>query len=83
MMGDIKSCHCSRAKKPHSLKKDYIWGGCGDNIKYAMEFSKLFMNDPRVEKINSSTDRKLAEKLLIDRHNAEVGREVCFLVERH
>lgn len=75
MMGDIKSCHCSRAKRPQSIKKEYIWGGCGDNIRYAIWFSSLFMDDPRVEKINSSTDKKLAEKLLIDRHNAEVGRE--------
>lgn len=83
MIGDLKSCACSQAKTPQSIKKEYIWGGCGDNIRYAITFSRLFMNDPRVEKINSSTDTKLAEKLLVDHHNAEVGRQVCFLVERN
>ena len=76
MKGDLSSCHCSSAARPQSLGADYTWGGCGDNIQYASHFSRKFLDDPRVEKLNGSTDIKLAKKLLMDDHNNEAGRQV-------
>lgn len=32
--GQLSSCGCSRANRPKSLNKEWIWGGCGDNIEY-------------------------------------------------
>ncbi|XP_028397730.1 protein Wnt-5-like [Dendronephthya gigantea] len=75
MKGDLSSCHCSAARRPQNLKAGYRWGGCGDNIHYASEFSRKFLDDPRVEKLNGSTDIKLAKKLLMDDHNNEAGRQ--------
>jgi hypothetical protein len=77
MKGDLPSCHCSRAKRPQSLSAKHNWGGCGDNIQYASDFSKTFLDDPKVlEKLNGSTNAKRAEKLLMDHHNKEAGRQV-------
>ena len=76
MKGDLPSCYCSRAKRPQSLAAKYKWGGCGDNVQYASDFSRTFLNDPQVEKLNGSANTKRAEKLLMDNHNKEVGRQV-------
>ena len=77
MKGDLLSCHCSKAKRPRTgMLKSNIWGGCGDNILYAVDFSRRFFNDPAVEKLNGSTNTKRSEKLLMDHHNMEVGRQV-------
>ena len=32
--GYLTNCGCSRKKRPNSLHRDWIWGGCGDNIEY-------------------------------------------------
>lgn len=32
--GQLHSCGCSKANRPKDLKKEWIWGGCGDNIHY-------------------------------------------------
>ena len=32
--GQLASCGCAEAKRPKDLKREWIWGGCGDNIHY-------------------------------------------------
>lgn len=32
--GQLSSCGCSRSSRPRDLKRDWIWGGCGDNLEY-------------------------------------------------
>lgn len=32
--GQLASCGCSENRRPKDLKKEWIWGGCGDNIHY-------------------------------------------------
>lgn len=32
--GQLASCGCSETRRPKDLKKEWIWGGCGDNIHY-------------------------------------------------
>ncbi|GBP32587.1 Protein Wnt-5a [Eumeta japonica] len=32
--GRLASCGCSRAGRPRTLHKDWVWGGCGDNLEY-------------------------------------------------
>ena len=76
MKGDLPSCGCSQAKRPRSLNRKHKWGGCGDNIQHASDFSRTFLNDPQVAKLNGSTNVKRAEKLLMDDHNQEAGRQV-------
>ena len=32
--GQLSTCGCSPASRPKDLNKEWIWGGCGDNIEY-------------------------------------------------
>lgn len=32
--GQLSSCGCSRMGRPKDLRKEWIWGGCGDNLEY-------------------------------------------------
>ncbi|KAF5307480.1 hypothetical protein FQR65_LT06835 [Abscondita terminalis] len=32
--GHLSSCGCSRMGRPKTLRKDWVWGGCGDNLEY-------------------------------------------------
>lgn len=42
--GDISTCTCSKSKRPENLNRDWIWGGCGDNIEYGYKFAKTFID---------------------------------------
>lgn len=42
--GDISTCGCSKSKRPDNLNKDYVWGGCGDNVEYGYKFTKAFVD---------------------------------------
>lgn len=42
--GDISSCGCSTSKRPENLNKDWVWGGCGDNVEYGYKFTKTFVD---------------------------------------
>lgn len=37
--GQLASCGCSEAKRPKDLRKEWIWGGCGDNIHYGYKYA--------------------------------------------
>lgn len=80
MKGVLESCHCSRAKRPATLAKNHKWGGCGDNIAYAIDFSRKFLDDPKADSLNDKTDSKYAAKILMDLHNNEVGRQVSLMI---
>lgn len=36
--GTLSSCGCSRARRPRDLRRDWIWGGCGDNLEYGYKW---------------------------------------------
>ena len=42
--GDLSSCGCSNSKRPDNLNKDWVWGGCGDNVEYGYKFTKAFVD---------------------------------------
>ena len=42
--GDIAACGCSTSKRPENLNKDWVWGGCGDNVEYGYKFTKSFVD---------------------------------------
>lgn len=42
--GDISTCGCSTSKRPENLNKDWVWGGCGDNVEYGYKFTKTFVD---------------------------------------
>jgi hypothetical protein len=36
--GQLSSCGCSRTGRPRDLHRDWIWGGCGDNLEYGYKY---------------------------------------------
>ncbi|VDO86536.1 unnamed protein product [Schistosoma mattheei] len=62
----LYSCGCSKADRPDQLHRDWIWGGCGDNIAYAYRFAKAFIDVREKEKT----------RMLMNLHNNRAGRLV-------
>ena len=56
--GQLHSCGCSRAKAPTELKKEWIWGGCGDNILYGYKYvQKKFFNEFLLKNVSNFFSR--------------------------
>jgi len=71
--GQLASCGCSRAKRPSDLKREWIWGGCGDNIQYGYKFAQNFI-DIR-ERERNEVGRSIPRgRQLMNLHNNEAGR---------
>ncbi|KAL8585853.1 Protein Wnt-5a [Nucella lapillus] len=71
--GELASCGCSRARRPKDLDRDWIWGGCGDNIEYGYRFAKAFVDVREREKNHPRHSKSLA-RMLMNLHNNEAGR---------
>lgn len=77
--GELSSCGCSRAARPKDLPRDWLWGGCGDNLNYGYRFSKEFVDAREREKTYEKTSMESA-RLLMNLHNNEAGRRVSFFL---
>lgn len=73
--GELSSCGCSRAARPKELPRDWLWGGCGDNLNYGYRFSKEFVDAREREKTYSKGSIESA-RILMNIHNNEAGRMV-------
>jgi len=74
-LGMLQSCGCSEAARPGTVKKEWTWGGCGDNVDYGYRFSKDFI-DVR-EKENRYPKRSSDQgRSLMNRWNNEAGRKL-------
>ncbi|MFT7800882.1 protein Wnt-5a [Arapaima gigas] len=71
--GELSSCGCSRAARPKDLPRDWLWGGCGDNLNYGYRFSKEFVDAREREKTYQKGSYESA-RLLMNLHNNEAGR---------
>ncbi|KAF7257636.1 hypothetical protein EG68_05468 [Paragonimus skrjabini miyazakii] len=69
----LYSCGCSQADRPEKLHRDWIWGGCGDNIAYAYRFAKAFIDVREKEKSYPRHSSELA-RMLMNLHNNRAGR---------
>ena len=78
--GQLSHCGCSRDPRPKSLNREWVWGGCGDNIDYGYRFSKSFIDVREKEKNHAKGSRDFARKLM-NLHNNEAGRRVCLLFD--
>ncbi|CAG5125417.1 unnamed protein product, partial [Candidula unifasciata] len=72
--GDLSTCGCSRAKRPKDLHRDWIWGGCGDNIEYGYRFARAFI-DVREKERNHPRHSTELGRMLMNLHNNEAGRK--------
>ncbi|CAH8523953.1 unnamed protein product [Dicrocoelium dendriticum] len=72
-VAQLHSCGCSKADRPQELHRDWIWGGCGDNIAYAYRFAKAFIDVREKEKSYPRHSTELA-RMLMNLHNNRAGR---------
>uniref|UniRef100_A0AAU7E8Y1 Protein Wnt n=1 Tax=Terebratalia transversa TaxID=34513 RepID=A0AAU7E8Y1_TERTR len=72
--GSISACGCSKKKRPGELSRDWLWGGCGDNIEYGYHFAEGFVDLREKEKNHPRHSRSLA-RTLMNLHNNEAGRK--------
>lgn len=72
--GQLSNCGCSRAPRPKTMHKDWIWGGCGDNIEYGYRFAETFIDVKEKEKTASSQTAKEEARKLMNLHNNGAGR---------
>ncbi|RWS15153.1 protein Wnt-5b-like protein [Dinothrombium tinctorium] len=71
--GQLSNCGCSRAARPKNLQRDWIWGGCGDNIEYGYRFAVSFIDVREREKNFPKSSPDQGRKLM-NLHNNEAGR---------
>ncbi|XP_060519678.1 protein Wnt-5b-like [Cylas formicarius] len=71
--GQITSCGCSRMRRPKDLRKDWVWGGCGDNLEYGYKFAQNFVDVREKERKYKKGGRDQG-RALMNLHNNEAGR---------
>lgn len=76
--GELSSCGCSRAARPKDLPRDWLWGGCGDNIEYGYRFAKEFVDARERERLYQRGSYESA-RIMMNLHNNEAGRRVSDL----
>lgn len=73
--GELSSCGCSRAARPKDLPRDWLWGGCGDNLNYGYRFSREFV-DAREREKSFPKGSSESGRQQMNLHNNEAGRRV-------
>lgn len=76
--GELSTCGCSRAARPKDLPRDWLWGGCGDNVEYGYRFAKEFV-DAREREKNFAKGSEEQGRALMNLQNNEAGRRVSHL----
>ncbi|XP_074594979.1 protein Wnt-7b-like isoform X2 [Brevipalpus obovatus] len=66
--GTMMDCSCEREKI--ASKYGWKWGGCSDNVKYAMKIAKLFVDSPEKAMLRKTGDISAIMNL----HNNRAGR---------
>ena len=75
-IGRLKeNCGCGRTPKTKLKNKDWLWGGCSDNIAYGVRFSKKF-TDAVEKKRMDGQEPAAASRALMNIQNNEAGRTV-------
>uniref|UniRef100_A0A3Q3AQI0 Protein Wnt n=2 Tax=Kryptolebias marmoratus TaxID=37003 RepID=A0A3Q3AQI0_KRYMA len=75
--GELSTCGCSRAVRPRELPRDWLWGGCGDNVHYGYRFAREFVDAREREKNYPRGSREHA-RTLMNLHNNEAGRQAVY-----
>ncbi|KAM9311450.1 protein Wnt-5b [Gastrophryne carolinensis] len=75
--GELTTCGCSRAARPKDLPRDWLWGGCGDNVEYGYRFAKEFV-DAREREKNYPKGSEEQARALMNMQNNEAGRRAVY-----
>ena len=69
--GNLTSCGCDRSKvEGRYSPRGWKWGGCSADIKYGLQFARIFVDAREIEEDARS---------LMNLHNNRVGRKVRHL----
>ena len=73
--GAIDRCTCDESKNHRRNRLAWQWGGCGDNIRFGVKFSRRFLR--------AGKRRGKDVRAKVEQHNIRLGRKVstctCFL----
>uniref|UniRef100_A0A8C2GN51 Protein Wnt n=2 Tax=Cyprinus carpio TaxID=7962 RepID=A0A8C2GN51_CYPCA len=75
--GELSTCGCSRAARPKDLPRDWLWGGCGDNVNYGYRFAREFV-DAREREKNYPRGSVEHARTLMNLQNNEAGRMAVY-----
>nr|ACJ64864.1 Wnt5 [Schmidtea mediterranea] len=75
--GKLSTCGCSDENRPEDLHRDWLWGGCGDNLKYAYWFAKNFIDIREKESSFPRGSNDLAN-IMVNLHNNNAGRMAVY-----
>ncbi|KAJ0057457.1 hypothetical protein NL108_008651, partial [Boleophthalmus pectinirostris] len=75
--GELSTCGCSRAARPRDLPRDWLWGGCGDNVHYGYRFAREFV-DAREREKNYPRGSTEHARTLMNIQNNEAGRQAVY-----
>ncbi|XP_073400270.1 protein Wnt-5b isoform X3 [Dendrobates tinctorius] len=75
--GELSTCGCSRTPRPKDLPRDWLWGGCGDNVEYGYRFAKEFV-DAREREKNYPKGSEDQARALMNLQNNEAGRRAVY-----
>lgn len=71
--GNLITCTCDvSAREGEHTVEGWKWGGCSDNVKYGIEFSRQFVDAS--ESTRSEKSENIRNRMNL--HNNEVGRKV-------
>lgn len=71
--GNLTTCTCDvSAREGEHTVEGWKWGGCSDNVKYGIEFSRQFVDAS--ESTRSEKSENIRNRMNL--HNNEVGRKV-------
>lgn len=65
--GLINDCGCNELTPDLPDARDWVWGGCFDNVTFAQRIAKRVLNEPAGDTDLQST---------VNRHNLRIGREI-------
>ncbi|CAO2606368.1 Protein Wnt-5b, partial [Lemmus lemmus] len=68
--GELSTCGCSRTARPKDLPRDWLWGGCGDNVEYGYRFAKEF--------VDARERSEEQGRALMNLQNNEAGRRAVY-----
>ncbi|ODN05276.1 Protein Wnt-16 [Orchesella cincta] len=69
--GALNECSCDLSKQGRTTPEGWKWGGCSDNLKFGVQFSRKFVDAPEKSKQWESKN----VRSLMNLHNNEAGRQ--------
>nr|ALL53298.1 Wnt16 ligand [Thamnocephalus platyurus] len=76
-LGNLTECSCDMRRQGRSTPEGWKWGGCSDNLRYGISFSRQFVDAPEktLQATKSEGKESKNARNLMNLHNNEAGRK--------